>query len=186
MKLTPIDIEQQKFRSRLRGYDTREVHHFLEMVASQIAELNRDVSELRGEVARKNREVDELRNRESSLRDAMLTAQRALDDLRETAQKEARLVLHEAELRSEKILQNAHARAMQIQQEISDLRRQRVRFLEELRGVVKTHERLIEVHDEELREPAEAGLTLLERLRAPEPPDLAGGMGDDVVGEISQ
>ena len=179
MKLTPIDIEQQKFRGRFRGYDSREVHHFLEMVASQTAELNREVHELRGEIVRKNREVDELRNREASLRDAMLTAQRALDDLRDTAQKEAKLVIHEAELRSDKILQNAHGRAMQIQQEISDLRRQRVRFLEELRGVIKTHDRLLEVHDDELREPAEAGLSLLDRLRAPEPP-----MGEDIVGEL--
>ena len=172
MKLTPIDIEQQKFRRKMHGYDAREVHHFLEMVAQQMAELTRETFELRGELRRAQRELEELRDREESLKGAMLTAQRAIDELRGQADKEARLTLHEAELKAEKILHNAHGKATEIHEEINELRRQRARFIEELRGVVNTHARLIDVHLTEREVPHDSHVTVLERLRAPAPPPV--------------
>ena len=33
MKLTPLDIQQQQFKVRFRGFDVREVDRFLEQVA---------------------------------------------------------------------------------------------------------------------------------------------------------
>ncbi|HET6344190.1 MAG TPA: DivIVA domain-containing protein [Myxococcota bacterium] len=171
MKLSPIDIQQQQFSRAWRGYEPREVHHFLDMLAQEMAALVRENTDLKGEARRVQRELDELRSREQSLKDAMLTAQRAIDEVRDQARKEAELIVGEAEMRSEKILHNANTKVTKILEEVNDLRRQRVRFLEELRGVVNTHARLLDVHAQEAREnPPEASVTVLERLRAPAPP----------------
>lgn len=176
MRLTPIDIQQQKFRRTFRGYDLREVQHFLDLLAQQQAELTRENAELKAEVRRGQRDLEELRSREESLKGAMLTAQRAIDEIRDQAQKEAQLVLGEAELRAEKILHSAHGKVTRIVEEVNDLRRQRVRFIEELRGVVNTHARLLDVHAAEGRDTTpEASVTVLDRLRAPAPPSADEG-----------
>ncbi|MEJ2098872.1 MAG: DivIVA domain-containing protein, partial [Desulfobacterales bacterium] len=33
MKITPLDIQQQKFKTRFRGFDIREVNAFLKQIA---------------------------------------------------------------------------------------------------------------------------------------------------------
>jgi cell division initiation protein len=179
MKLSPIEIQQQQFRSQLRGFDRQEVRHFLDVVAQEMTEFVRENSDLKAETRRALRQLEELKEREESLKDAMLTAQRALDDLREHAQKEAELLINEAELRAEKILHNANNKVTRMQEELNDLRRQRVRFLEEVRGVVNTHARLLDVHVADVKEAPEASVTVLERLRPPAPPTA-----DDVAANI--
>lgn len=173
MKLTPIDIQQQQFRTAFRGFERRDVQSFLDLVAQQMGELSRERGELQSEVRRTARELEEHREREASLREAMLTAQRAIDEIREQAQKEAQLVVAEAEIRAEKLLHNAHSRVMKILDEISDLRTQRVRLIEALRAVLKTHDRLLDVHEAESESESSdpvASITVLDRVRAPSPP----------------
>jgi cell division initiation protein len=200
MKLTPIDIQQQQFRKTMRGFDSREVQSFLDLVAQQLGELSRENNELRVDLRRTQREIDDYKSRETTLKEAMLTAQRAIEEIREQAQKEAQLVISEAELRADKIVQHTYGKVNKVLEEMSELKRLRARAIEELRGIVhthtrmledaenvvrrqrgeliedlrtvlKTHERLLEVHDEEKRgEVPEATVTVLERLRAPAPP----------------
>ena len=171
MKLTQIDIQQQQFRRELRGFSRQEVQSFLDAVGQQIGELSRENNELKGDLRRINRDVEDYRERESTLKEAMLTAQRAIEEIREQAQKEAQLVVTEAEVRAEKIIQNAHGRMTKILSEIRDLKRQKVRAVEELRGVLNTHMKLVDTYEDE--EPgADANVMVFDRLRAPQPPSL--------------
>ena len=180
MKLTLIDIQQQQFQKTIRGFNPVEVHGFLELVGEQIQELTLVNAELQRELNRSQREVEEHRNREVSLREAMLTAQRAIDEIREHAQKEAQLLITEAELKAEKILHNAHTRMSRMLEEIGELRRQRTRFIEEVRGVLSLHSKLLDVHEEEAvrdAESVEASVTVLEHVRIPSLPTVEGGGG---------
>lgn len=171
MKLTPIDVQQQQFKKATwGGVDRGEVHSFLDMVAAQMSELSRENNELRAEVKRAKAEIDDHRAREETLREAMLTAQRAIDEIRDHAKKEAQLTVSEAELRAERILHNAHGRVTKLADEVHDLQRQRLRAIEELRGIVTTHLKLIELSELQANEDeASTGgsVTVLERLRPP-------------------
>lgn len=171
MKLTPLDIQQQQFRRGVWGCDPREVQGFLDLAAQQLGEITRENSELRAELQRWQRETEEHRSREASLREAMLTAQRAIEDIREQARKEAQVIVSSAEIRAEKILHNVNSRVMRTQEDLALLRRQRVRVIEELRGVLNTHMKLIDFHLEEAAsEELQGSVTVLDRLRAPSPP----------------
>ena len=107
------------------------------------------------------------------MREALITAQRALEEIRDNAQKEAHLIISDAELKAEKILHNAHGRVGRILEDVTELKRQRVRAIEELRGVLNTHEKLLEVQSETVEaddNTEDASVTVLGRLRAPAPP----------------
>lgn len=179
MKLTPIDIQQHQFRRAFRGVDGGEVQDFLGLVADQLGEVTRENNELRGEVKRLEREVGEHRDREETLKQAMVTAQRAIDEIREQATKEAQLVVTEAEMRAEKILHNANVRVTKLADEVNDLKRQRARAIEELRGVLNTHVALLETHDE-TADAADGTVTILDRVRAPSPPSLEARSNGEV------
>ncbi len=183
MKLTPIDIQQQKFRRSMRGYERDEVDAFLELVAEQVSELARENSELRAEQRRTQRQLEEHQGRESTLKEAMLTAQRSIDEIRQQAQKEAELTLTEADLRAEKLLFDAHKRVSGVIDDIHDLKRQRTRLGEELRGVLRTHDALLESIDgveatadspsgDRRQNQREGSVRVLERIRPPQPPRL--------------
>ena len=167
MRITPIDIQQQQFHKGLRGFDRREVQSFLDLVSQQMGELIRQNDELQIEIRRLKQELDEHRNREDTLREAMLTAQRAIDEIRENAKKEAQLIVTDAEMRAEKILHNAHGRVTKLLDEINELKRQRTRALEEMRGLLRTHQKLIDTYETEVAPKEEGTVTVLDRLRPP-------------------
>ena len=47
MNISPLDIRKQEFARTLRGYDTDEVRAFLESIADEMANLQKNTEELR-------------------------------------------------------------------------------------------------------------------------------------------
>ena len=148
MRITPLDITQKAFRRALRGYDRQEVEAFLALVATEFEELVKEVQALRVDVTRMDEEIAEFRGRERSLQETMVTAQKACEEIRESARKEAEITLAEAELQGEKIVQAAHARFLRIVDDISELKRQRSGFEALVRAQVESHLKLLEAFRE--------------------------------------
>jgi cell division initiation protein len=148
MKITPLDITQKTFARALRGYERQEVEAFLALVAAEFAEMVREVQALRSDVGRMDEEIAELRSRERALQETMVTAQKACEDIRESARKEAEITLAEAELQAEKIVQAAHGKFLRIADDITELKRQRAAFEAQVRAVVESHGKLLEAFRE--------------------------------------
>ncbi len=144
MKITPLDILQKSFRRSLRGFDRQEVEAFLALVASEFEEVVREVQALRADVGRMDEEIAEFRGRERALQETMVTAQKACEDIRESARKEAEITLAEAELQGERIVQGAHAKFLRIVDDIAELKRQRAAFEAQVRAVVDSHGKLLD------------------------------------------
>ena len=133
MKLTSIDVQQQRFRKGLRGYAPTEVDEFLNLVAEELAETTRALNQSRDEAKMLERELEEHRERDTTMREALLTAQKAMDEVRQHAQKDAQLIVSEAELKAEQIIHSAHLRVENIR-DIQDLKLQRARAIEKCVG----------------------------------------------------
>ena len=148
MKITPLDIQQQQFSVRFRGFDVREVDSFLEQIADEFETMIRENADRQREIQRLRGEIQEHRDREEALKDAMVNAQKTLDTMKINAEKEAELIVAEAEVKAEKILSNAHNRLTQIHEDIAELKRQRMQLEVELGTVLETHRRLLEMSTE--------------------------------------
>jgi cell division initiation protein len=144
MKITPLDITQKSFGRAMRGFERQEVEAFLALVASEFEGLVKEVQELRDDARRKDEEIAELRSRERALQETMITAQKACEEIRESARKEAEITLSEAELQAEKIVQSAHQRYLRVVDDINEMKRQRVQFEAQLRSLVDAHVKLLE------------------------------------------
>jgi cell division initiation protein len=146
--ITPLDIQQKGFRRALRGYDRQEVEAFLSLVASEFEELVKEAMSLREEVSRKAEEIAEYRNREKSLQETLITAQKASEEIRQASRKEAEIAISEAELQGEKIVQAAHSRFLRIVDDINELKRQRVQFEASVRALVEGQLKMLETFAE--------------------------------------
>jgi cell division initiation protein len=149
MRLTPLDIQQKSFRPKLRGVDSEEVEQFLKLVAAEFEELVKENLKLQDELKRRGARLDEYRDREKTLQETMITAQRITEDMKEQARKEAELRMAEAELQADKIVQGAQDRLSGLVKEIQELKRQRLQFLESVRSVIESHRKLLETMEAE-------------------------------------
>ena len=154
MNLTPLDITQKQFRTAFRGLDREEVEGFLSLVASEVEGLVREVTSLREAVQRKDEELLEHRGRERALQETLVTAQRASEEIRDAARKEAEITLSDAELQAEKIVQSAHQRFLRIVDDINELKRQKVQFEAGVKTQVESHLKLLEAFREAPRDEA--------------------------------
>lgn len=158
MHLTPLDIQQKQFRVRLvRGYDPKEVEAFLSSVADLVSGLLKEKDDLARELGEKHRQLNEHRDREKTLKNTLVSAQKAVEQMKANAEKEARLLVSEAEVKAERILNNAHGRLAQIHEDITELKRQRTQLEMKLRSTIETYLKMLDMQQEE-----EAGIADLE------------------------
>src|SRR5882672_8918140 len=90
MRIAPLDLRQQRFRTALRGYDRTEVVAFLTEAADDYEHALREIDRMRSDLARMESLLGEHRDREANLRNTMLTAQRLADEIKESAQNESK------------------------------------------------------------------------------------------------
>ena len=89
MNITPLDIQQQQFKTRFRGFDVREVDTFLEQMADVFESLQSENKRFRKEIKRLQLEGQGYREREESFRRAMLNSQKVLEQMKQNARKSA-------------------------------------------------------------------------------------------------
>jgi cell division initiation protein len=151
MKITPLDIQQRKFKTRFRGFDVREVDTFLEQMADVLESLQSEDQRLRKEIKRLQLEGQGYREREESFKRAMLNSQKVLEQMKQNARKSAELVVAEAEVTAEKILNRAQNRLAQLHEDIIELKRQRMQIEVQIRSVIESHAKLLEIGKEDTR-----------------------------------
>ena len=148
MNITPLDIQQQKFKTRIRGFDVREVDAFLEQVANAFESIQKTHKGMQEEVRRLELEIQGYRKREETFKRALLNSQKVLDQMKDNARKSAELIIAESEVKAEKILNNAHNRLAQLHEDISELKRQRTQIEVQIGSIVEAHSKLLELSKE--------------------------------------
>ena len=151
MKITPIEIQQQQFKVRFRGFDVREVDRFLEQMTDTFELLQQENENAQNEIRRIKLESQGYKEREETFKRAMLNSQKVLDEMKENARKSAELIIANAELKAEKILNRAHKRLAQLHEDIAELKRQRMQIEVQIRSIIEVHTKLLEIGNEGMK-----------------------------------
>ena len=148
MNITPLDIQQQQFKGKmLGGLDPHDVDAFLQMVAAEMESLIRENSDLKEQGRRVSQQLEEFSQREVTLRDTMLAAQKISEEMKANAQKEAKLLISEAELKGERIVADAENRLLQLNNQIHEIRRQKLQFESNLRSLLESHLKMLTLEE---------------------------------------
>jgi len=144
MRMTPLEIHTHRFGRRFQGLDAEEVAAFLRMVAEDYESVLHENESYRDRIHRLEEEVARLGAQEQLLKQTLMSAQCITEEMRQTAVKESEVLIGEAEIRAEKIIDAAHRRAHQIAESIRELKGLRSGIAQGLRAAIQTHVSLIE------------------------------------------
>lgn len=147
MKITPLDIQHKVFGLQLRGYHREQVDQFLEALAETVEELIKENGALKEHVAQKDEEIQALKKNETSLMSTLISTQSFVDHLKRGAERDAEMIIKEAELKAEEILAHSRSELIELRRAVNDLRRHHALMLERLRGTLQSFARLIEVEE---------------------------------------
>ncbi|MEA3544574.1 MAG: DivIVA domain-containing protein [Thermodesulfobacteriota bacterium] len=146
MRITPIEIQQHRFKTRIFGYDTSAVDHFLELLADELERIHKQHNELKESLARTQRALNQMREREKAIQATLMTAQQVTKELQVNAQKEAEIIIAEAHLEGERVIRDANERRVQLVSEIQEIKRQKISFEGGLRSLLENHLKLMDVN----------------------------------------
>ena len=153
MRISPIDIQQQQFKSRPFGYEKAGVDQFLEMLAEELERLVGKNQNLQESLDRVNATLSEMREREETLKETLVTTQKITQELKSTARREVDVMMAEAEIKAERLMHNAEERRGQLIEEIQEIKRQKIDFEVSLRGLLEKHIRMIDLNTVALNAP---------------------------------
>ena len=148
MKLTPIDIRKWEFKKGVRGYDKYEVQAFLELASEEFEKLQQERREFEQKSKRLEKEIEEYRRVEKSLQDTLISAKETTDKSMQNSRKEAELIVGDAELHADKIMDSARKKASKIEDEITRLTVLRDSFAVKLKGMLNSQIELLELFED--------------------------------------
>ena len=149
MGITPLVVKQKEFTTRFRGFDVQEVDYFLEDITTELDNLNNTIQSLQEKNHRLNLENEGYRKREGSMKNAMIQSQKVLDQMKDNAKKSSQLIIANAEVEAQKMLNMAHKRLSQLHSDIIELKRQRIQLEMQISAVLESHSKMLEMTKEE-------------------------------------
>jgi cell division initiation protein len=148
-RMTPLEIQKHEFSRRWKGLDPVEVQQFLTDVAEDMEALARENADLDVRLRTLEQENEEHRERERILKQTLLSAQQASEDIRNAARKEGELVIREAQDSSERLTHSALQRSAEIEKAIQGLKIQRANFRLQLQKMLELFGQVLEFDKEE-------------------------------------
>ena len=145
MRLNANDIRNFSFRKVMRGLDPEEVQAFLDTVAEQTGQREGELAESRARIEDLEQQLLNYRSMENGLRDTLIAVQNSSQETREHAQREAELILKQAELDAARISADARERLSALRSDLHMLEEQRTSFVTRLRALLKGQIDLLEV-----------------------------------------
>ena len=122
MSLTPVELRHVRFPRRPFGYSRSAVDDLLQQITGSFETVWRERADLRDEVDRLEGEVARYKELDVLLRNSLVSAERAADELRAQAGKEADVILEEARVRAREIAAEADAERERVRTEVRRLR----------------------------------------------------------------
>jgi len=149
LQITPIEIKKQEFHKAFRGYDPGEVEAFLEMVAEEMESLNRENSELKERLTVQKSKLKDYEEMRESLHKALVTTEKAAEEKIENAQKEAGLILNDAQLKGERLIEEARRKVLKYERDIADLNNLKASLITRLKALLSAQGEMLEAIEKE-------------------------------------
>ncbi len=124
MPLTPLDIHNKEFNRGFRGYDEDEVNEFLDQVIKDYEGVIREKKDLQEKLEKMEEKLSYFTNIEETLNKSIVVAQETGEEVKRNANKEARLIVKEAEKNADRIINEALSKSRKIMLDIEELKKQ--------------------------------------------------------------
>jgi len=188
MRITPLDVRKQEFRRAVRGFDCEEVRAFLTTVADEYEAVLIDNKQLRERILEQDQKIIEYRDMEKALRDTLMTAERVMTEAKENAAKKGDLIIEQAGVTAQQVIDRARQRAEEMRRELIALHKEKEAYLTRFRSLAEAQVQFVENHTRDFKEidtrVLDAAETQIQRSTQPaetefEKPEITRDIGKD-------
>ncbi len=142
--LTPVEIQNKTFKSGGLGYDKKDVEAFMRDVGRNYEEIYRQNMEYKDKIAVLTEGIQYYKSIEKTLQRALVLAEKTADETRATAQKEAKRIEKEANVKAKLIIADAKNELNSLHSQTVQLIEQYEKYKLQFKNLAKTQIELIE------------------------------------------
>lgn len=146
--LTPLDIHNKEFKRTFRGYSEEEVDEFLDRVIKDYEQLYRENIECKETIERLNGKLEHFQHMENTLHNTLVIAQETAEEVKLNAKKETDLMLKEAEIRSQKLIDEAMLKVRRMTGECEETKKQMQVYRTRMRTLIQAQLELLQSDDD--------------------------------------
>jgi cell division initiation protein len=150
VEISPLDVRNQVFKKRMKGYDPEEVKQFLDAVADRMEQMLKEREELQTENISLKEKTAYYIDMEQTLKDTLLTAQRISSDARANAQQSAQNILKEAELAAKKTVSDIVGQVEHVSRSRDTLKAETMALVVRLKSMMEAQLSYIESMEDEI------------------------------------
>lgn len=114
MALTPLDIQNKTFPTKMRGYNQDEVDDFLDLVVRDYEEVTQRNRELEKAVKHSEEKLEYFNELKDALNQSIIVAQDTADKVKTSASKESEVIVTSAQNKADELVATAEKRAHQL------------------------------------------------------------------------
>ncbi|HLQ40487.1 MAG TPA: DivIVA domain-containing protein [Tetragenococcus sp.] len=116
MALTPLDIQNKSFQTKMRGYEKDEVDDFLDLIVRDYEELTQKNRELEKALKHSEEKLQYFNELKDALNQSIIVAQDTADKVKTSASKESEVLVASAQNKADELVVNAQKNADQLTQ----------------------------------------------------------------------
>ncbi|MEA1974243.1 MAG: DivIVA domain-containing protein [Bacillota bacterium] len=121
--ISPFEIEEKEFANQAIGYKKIEVDEFLYKLSNDIENLLKIIELKDKEIVRLEDELLKFNRIEKNITEALIVAKETSHDIVENAQQKAKLIIHESEINSKKIIDRANNDIIDAERELKNVKK---------------------------------------------------------------
>ena len=107
MTLTPMDIHNKEFSTKLRGYDSKQVDGFLDRIVDAYGDALDQIVDLKNENVELKKKVDKFEKVKDSINESLISAQENAEEIKKRTNKEAQEIIQKANQDADEIVNKA-------------------------------------------------------------------------------
>lgn len=149
MKLTALEIKQQKFEKSLRGYDTAEVQAFLNLMSNEWEHQVTKNRELQQQIDNLKEKLKHYERVEEALHETLQAAKESAETKLDGARKDAKNKIEKAEMQAEAIIKEAKQERREVRQSILRLLDRRKEIIGGIRSYLEVAKESVDQFDKD-------------------------------------
>ncbi len=143
MKLNPNSIKNQEFSKKILGFNPEEVKTFLDRIAEEVDHLLRENEHLKSKTTELSEQIESYKEIENNLQKTLLKAQENSSKSIESTRKQTQVMMMEAEVKANQIIENAKEQAKKLNEAILNLQEEKNLIIAKLEAILNTQVRMI-------------------------------------------
>lgn len=149
MNFNGLNVQLKEFKKSLRGYDVSEVKNYLEQVSQSIENIVFENKVLKDKLREKELVILDFKEREATLKETMVTAQKVTESIKKDATRESLHIITQAKVKADGIIREARQNVKNTIDEINRLKKMKSEITSKLKATLESHLSMLDQYKED-------------------------------------